>query len=42
VNLTSYFIGFIPGFMATILGAAFSGLVIFKRNTANLFKELEA
>ncbi|MBT3231930.1 MAG: FtsX-like permease family protein [Calditrichaeota bacterium] len=37
----SFFIGFVPGLMATIFGAVFSGLGIFKRQTAQLFKELE-
>ncbi len=41
VNWFSYVIGFIPGFFATILGAAFAGTAIFRRNTASLFKELE-
>ncbi|MCD6116693.1 ABC transporter permease [bacterium] len=42
VNATSYYIGFIPGICATILGSAISGINIFKRNTAQLFKKLEA
>lgn len=37
----SYFIGFIPGMMATLLGSVFSGIGIFRRETARLFKELE-
>ncbi len=41
VNWMSYVIGFIPGFLATVMGAAFAGLAIFRRNTASLFKELE-
>jgi putative ABC transport system permease protein len=42
INVTSYYIGFIPGLFATILGTALSGIQIFKRQTASLFKELEA
>ncbi len=42
VTTTSYFIGFIPGLMATIIGAMISGIGIFKRETSQLFKELEA
>lgn len=36
-----FFIGFIPGLIATTLGAMLSGMGIFKRQTATLFKELE-
>ncbi|MFA8342348.1 MAG: ABC transporter permease [Rhodothermaceae bacterium] len=42
INFTSYYIGFIPGFAATLFGAAISGIAIFRRQTASLFKELEA
>ena len=42
VTLGSYFIGFIPGILATFIGGAFAGISIFKRNTSQLFKELEA
>jgi putative ABC transport system permease protein len=38
----SYVIGFIPGFLATFIGSAISGIGIFQRQTAQLFKELEA
>jgi len=41
VNFTSYYIGFIPGIFATVLGALISGINVFKRNTAQLFKEFE-
>jgi putative ABC transport system permease protein len=37
----SFFIGFIPGIMATFLGTAISGIGIYKRQTSQLFKELE-
>jgi putative ABC transport system permease protein len=42
ISFTSFYIGFIPGFAATLLGTAFSGIQIFKRQTASLFKELES
>ncbi len=42
VTATSYYIGFIPGVMASLIGAAISGLGIYRRKTAQLFKELEA
>jgi putative ABC transport system permease protein len=37
----AYFIGFIPGVLSTLLGTAISGRGIYKRQTAQLFKELE-
>jgi putative ABC transport system permease protein len=37
----TYYIGFIPGMASTVLGAALSGLGIYQRQTAQLFKELE-
>jgi putative ABC transport system permease protein len=37
----SFFIGFIPGLLATVLGAAISGRGIYRRETSQLFKELE-
>ena len=39
---TTYYIGFIPGIFSTVLGASLSGIGIYKRQTAQLFKELEA
>jgi putative ABC transport system permease protein len=42
ITPVSYYIGFVPGFFATFLGSAASGIGIFKRRTAQLFKELEA
>jgi putative ABC transport system permease protein len=42
VTMTSYYIGFIPGIAATLLGTMISGIGIFKRQTSQLFKELEA
>ncbi|HKJ80813.1 MAG TPA: FtsX-like permease family protein [Ignavibacteriaceae bacterium] len=41
ISFTSFYIGFIPGSLATIIGTTFSGIQIFKRQTASLFKELE-
>ena len=36
-----FVIGFIPGILAMLLGTAVSGLGIYKRQTSQLFKELE-
>jgi putative ABC transport system permease protein len=41
VSVTGSLIGFVPGLAATILGASFSGAKIFRRQTSQLFKELE-
>jgi putative ABC transport system permease protein len=38
----SYIVGFFPGMLATFCGTALSGIGIYKRQTAQLFKELEA
>ncbi|MDP2886919.1 MAG: FtsX-like permease family protein [Ignavibacteria bacterium] len=38
----TFVIGFLPGLIATFLGTAISGIGIYKRQTAQLFKELEA
>jgi putative ABC transport system permease protein len=40
INTTTYYIGFIPGVMSTVIGAMLAGIGIYKRQTANLFKEL--
>jgi len=42
VTQTSYFIGFIPGLAATLLGSMISGLGIYRRQTSQLTKEFEA
>lgn len=42
ITTTTYFIGFIPGVLSTVIGAALAGIGVYKRQTANLFKELEA
>jgi len=41
INFTTYYIGFVPGIFSTVIGAALAGIGIYKRQTANLFKELE-
>ncbi|KUO62186.1 hypothetical protein APF79_04230 [bacterium BRH_c32] len=42
VTYETYLIGFIPGILATVLGTSIAGIGIYKRETAQLFKELEA
>lgn len=42
ITLESYYIGFFPGVLATVFGTALAGIGIYKRQTANLFKELQA
>ncbi|UCG27852.1 MAG: FtsX-like permease family protein [Bacteroidales bacterium] len=37
----AYYLGFIPGLFSTTLGTMLSGIGIYKRKTAQLFKELE-
>ncbi|HHS14166.1 MAG TPA: FtsX-like permease family protein [bacterium] len=37
----AYYIGFFPGLFSTVLGTSLSGIGIYKRQTAQLFKELE-
>lgn len=41
VTPVSFFIGVFPGILATLLGAIFAGIGIYKRQTSQLFKELE-
>jgi putative ABC transport system permease protein len=41
VTPTALYIGFIPGLFSVVLGTALSGIGIYKRKTARLFKELE-
>lgn len=38
----AYYIGFIPGIFSTLLGTALSGIGIYRRQTATLFKEFES
>ncbi len=42
ITPTAWYIGFIPGLISVVLGNALSGIGIYKRQTAQLFKELEA
>ncbi|MFH1288902.1 MAG: FtsX-like permease family protein [bacterium] len=41
VTPASYVIGFFPGVFASVIGSMFAGIGIYKRQTAQLFKELE-
>ncbi len=41
VTPSLYIVGFIPGVVAMVLGNALAGFAIYKRKTAQLFKELE-
>lgn len=41
ITPTAFYIGFIPGLFSMVLGNALSGVGIYKRKTAHLFKELE-
>ena len=42
ISTMAFFVGFIPGLFSTVIGTALSGIGIYKRKTAQLFKELEA
>jgi putative ABC transport system permease protein len=41
ITTPAYYIGFIPGLFSIVLGTMLSGIGIYKRKTAQLFKELE-
>jgi putative ABC transport system permease protein len=41
VSPQTWYIGFVPGLIATVLGTSLAGIGIYKRKTAQLFKELE-
>ena len=41
VTFGSFIIGFAPGIVSTVLGTAIAGIGIYKRQTSQLFKELE-
>ena len=41
ITTTTLYIGFLPGILSTVIGAMLAGIGIYKRQTANLFKELE-
>lgn len=40
ITPVTYVIGFIPGVLSTVIGAMLAGIGIYKRQTAQLFKEL--
>ncbi len=40
IRAEAFYIGFIPGLFSMVLGNALSGIGIYRRNTAQLFKEL--
>jgi len=42
VTATAFVIGFLPGLLATLFGTGVSGIGIYRRQTSQLFKELEA
>lgn len=42
ITPTDFYIGFIPGLVSTLTGTMLAGIGIYKRQTARLFKELEA
>ena len=41
ITPVDFYIGFFPGLVSTFIGTALSGIGIYKRKTARLFKELE-
>ncbi len=41
ITPNSYYVGLIPGIIAPLLGTSIAGIGIYKRQTAQLFKELE-
>jgi putative ABC transport system permease protein len=41
ITPTSYYIGFLPGLFASVIGTMFAGIGIYRRQTSQLFKELE-
>lgn len=41
VTETSYYIGFFPGLFASVIGTMFAGIGIYRRQTSQLFRELE-
>ncbi|MBS4013991.1 MAG: FtsX-like permease family protein [Bacteroidetes bacterium] len=42
ITTMDFYIGFIPGVISTVIGTMLAGIGIYKRQTARLFKELEA
>lgn len=41
VTTATFYVGFVPGLFATVTGTALAGIGIYKRKTAQLFKELQ-
>jgi len=41
ITPVDFYLGLIPGVISTFIGTALSGIGIYKRKTAQLFKELE-
>ena len=41
ISTPAYYLGFIPGLFSVVLGTMLSGIGIYRRKTAQLFKELE-
>lgn len=41
ITTEATYIGFFPGFLSTVLGTSLAGVGIYRRKTAQLFKELE-
>jgi putative ABC transport system permease protein len=41
ITAETYYLGFIPGVFSMVLGTMLSGVGIYRRQTAQLFKELE-
>ena len=42
ITPVDFYLGFIPGLLSTVIGTMLSGIGIYKRQTASLFKELES
>jgi len=42
ITPADYYLGFIPGLISTVVGTMLSGTGIYRRQTAGLFRELEA
>jgi len=42
ISPVDFYLGFVPGLFSTVIGTMLSGIGIYKRQTARLFKELEA
>jgi putative ABC transport system permease protein len=41
ITPADFYIGFVPGLISTVIGTMLSGIGIYKRQTARLFRELE-